>query len=92
MQTSNQAIRDQKPIKKGINNPKTGENYTKIEIFIRICPERVYDSTPTQISQCLHWELRSHNQEQKYKRKKTKQDTNMCELTHKSKTQSHPIN
>jgi len=32
------------------------------------------------------------NQEQKYKIKKTKQDKNLYELTHKSKTQPHPIN
>ena len=29
---------------------------------------------------------------QKYKIKKTKQDTNTYEQTHKSKTQPHPIN
>jgi len=47
------------------------------------------------VSQCPHSEPRKHNQEQKYKKhkiKKTKQDTNIYELTHKSKTQCHPIN
>jgi len=33
IQNSNQAIRDQKPIKKGTNNPETKKNYTKIENF-----------------------------------------------------------
>jgi len=33
IQTSNQAIRDQKPIKKCTNNPKTKKNYTKMENF-----------------------------------------------------------
>jgi len=51
METSNQAIRDQKPIKKGTNNPETKKNYTKIKknfskIFIKICARR-YMTPPT---------------------------------------------
>jgi len=89
IQTSNQAIRDQKLIKKGTNNPETKKNYNNNwKSFTKIYAKRVYDSLPH-----LNLTMFSVGAEEPQPRIKiTKQDTNMYKLTDKSKTQSHPIN
>jgi len=89
MQTSNQAIRD-KNNKKETNTTKTEKTTQKWENFtkncLKICAKRVYDFPPhLNLTMCSlrAEETQLRTKLKKYKIKKTKQDRNIYELTHK---------
>jgi len=102
MQTSNQAIRDQKPIKEAQTTLKPRKLHKNWKFFtknfIKICAKRIYDSPPTHESYNVLIESRGDTMKnkntkiQKYKIKKTKQNINIYELTCKTKTQPKPNN
>jgi len=46
IQTSNQVLRDQKPIKKAQNTLELRKLYKKFKFFHKICAKRVHDSPP----------------------------------------------
>ena len=76
--------------------PRNKEKLYKIwKIFTKVCAKRGHDSSPHLnliVSTLGAEEPQPRTKTQKYKTKKTKQDTTIYELTHKSKTQPHPIN
>ena len=89
IKTSNQANRDQKPIKNAQTTLKPRNLQQKLRrIFSKILAKRVYDSPPTPKS---HNDLigsrgaTSRKKNTNIKNKETKQDTNIYELTRKSK-------
>jgi len=72
IQTSNQATRDQKPLKKVQTTSKPRKIIQKLKNFHKKYAQKGYMTPPTPKSHSALIRARRHNQEQKYKNTKQK--------------------